>query len=68
VLQHLCEYKRLKAASESRARRILGLEQPAIEPGADNYGLGTVRKINQFWNHVGINPATKETDKLKFCK
>ena len=62
------EYKRLKAASESRARRILGLEQPAIEPGTDNYGLGTVRKINQFWNHVGINPATKETDKLKFCK
>ena len=62
------EYERLKKVSESRARRILGLEEPVIKPGTDNYGLGTIRSINEFWNHAGVNPAAKETDKLKFCK
>jgi hypothetical protein len=62
------EYTRMKKQSESRARRILGLEEPAIEPGTDNFGLGTVRSITAFWNHAGINPGGKETDKMKFCK
>lgn len=61
------EYERLKKQSEKRARRILGLEEPVIKPGTDNYGLGTVRTINEFWNHAGINPSTKETNKTKFC-
>jgi hypothetical protein len=60
-------YDTMKKQSESRARRILGLEEPVIEPGTDAYGLGVRRHINEYWNHAGINPKTKETNTQQFC-
>ena len=61
------EYTIKKKQSESRARRILQLEAPVIEAGADMYGLGTRRNIVDFWNHAGIDPLAKTTVKNKFC-
>ena len=56
-------YEAEKAASESRARRILGLETPVIE---DQYGLGKARSVKDYWKHAGIDPATR-TATGSFC-
>jgi len=49
-------YEAEKAASESRARRILGLETPVVR---DQYGLGRTRSIDEFWAFARINPTNK---------
>jgi hypothetical protein len=54
--------------SASRARRILGLEQPAILPGSDPYGLGKERSIAAYWEFAGLDPTNKTSkSKEKFC-
>lgn len=54
--------------SLSRARRILGLEEPAIRPGQDAYALGNKRSIEAYWAFAGLDPASKtSTSKAKFC-
>ena len=54
--------------SALRARRILGLEQPAIPAGADPYGLGNVRKISDYWKFAELDPTNKTSkSKEKFC-
>jgi len=52
------EYDAKKAASESRARRLLGLEDPVITD--DPYGPGHVRSLNEYWRHAGIDPKTRQ--------
>jgi len=45
-----------KHQSESRARRLLGLEEPVIHD--DRYGMGHVRTLVEYWSHAGIDPVT----------
>ncbi len=59
------EYESKKAASESRARRLLGLEEPILTN--DRYGPGHVRSLMAFWQHTGIDPQTKLVTR-SFCE
>lgn len=62
------DWKASQRASESRVRRILGLEEPAIKPGEDAYGLGRARAIAEYWAYSGLDPATKtSSSRAKFC-
>ena len=58
-------YQSQKAASESRARRLLGLEEPVITD--DRYGMGYTRTLHAYWNHAGIDPHTRQVHG-DFCK
>jgi hypothetical protein len=54
--------------SMTRARRILGLEQPVIPPGSEPHALGTKRSVEAYWTFAGLDPASKSsTSKTKFC-
>jgi [Skp1-protein]-hydroxyproline N-acetylglucosaminyltransferase len=54
--------------SASRARRILGLEEPAIPAGADPYGLGNARTLAEYWKFAELDPDSKTSkSKEKFC-
>jgi [Skp1-protein]-hydroxyproline N-acetylglucosaminyltransferase len=54
--------------SALRARRILGLEEPSIAPGADPYGLGNARTLAEYWKFAELDPASKTSkSKEKFC-
>jgi len=56
-------YEAEKSTSESRARRILGIEAPLI---SDQYGLGRARSIDEYWAFAGIDPSTGLSTK-SFC-
>jgi hypothetical protein len=57
------EYEAQKSKSETRARRILGLEEPRID---DKYSLGKIRPISEYWRLTGVDPASKTTTS-PFC-
>jgi len=62
------EWNTEQKRSVQRARRILGLEEPIIQPGEEPYALGTVRSITAYWKFSGLDPQTKTSkSKEKFC-
>lgn len=55
-------------ASLRRVRRILGIEQPVIQPGSEPYALGTKRSIQAYWTFAGLDPTKKVSkSQEKFC-
>ena len=58
------EYEAEKAASERRARQLLGLEQPPLT--SDKYGMGHVRTLDEYWKFAGVDPINKTATK-SFC-
>lgn len=64
----LTSWRKTQQASETRAKRILGLASPVIPPGSDPYALGTVRGIAAYWAFAGLDPSAKTSkSKATFC-
>jgi hypothetical protein len=61
-------WRTTQEASETRAKRILGLASPHIDAGSEPYALGTARRIVDYWAFAGLDPAAKTSKSKKtFC-
>ena len=61
-------WRTTQEASETRAKRILGLASPKISAGSEPYALGTARSVEQYWTFAGLDPSAKTSkSKATFC-